>query len=237
MRITSKAPSITGGDETRIEFTGTQEEISDLVALAFPPKDRVIHSGIRASGTRLEPGELGEIMIAAQAGQMPTTDQVLGLIELNRSLAGRLHRRYAEVLELRAQVSDTGFLSRTVDLERELERCTQERDEREAARASLERQLTVTDANFHLEQERADQNKAWAERAEAQVKDVDRDRMIERDRHHQAAQRLEKIRDIADRQTVSSGLNTHAVPDYVKHLQTALRDIRAVFDDAAKPTQ
>jgi hypothetical protein len=184
----------------------------------------------RASGTRLEPGELGEIMIAAEAGQMPTTDQVLGLIELAQSLDTRLKRRYAEVLELRAQVSDTGFLSRTVDLERELERRTQERDEREAARTRQEQRAVDAETKAH-------QNKEWAERAEAQIKDLDRDRMIERDRHHQAAQRLQEIRDIADRQAVSDSLVGITVTPWGTTLQTALRDIRAVFDDAAKPTQ
>jgi hypothetical protein len=184
----------------------------------------------RASGTRLEPGELGEIMIAAEAGQMPTTDQVLGLIELAQSLDTRLKRRYAEVLELRAQVSDTGFLSRTVDLERELERRTQERDEREAARTRQEQRAVDAETKAH-------QNKEWAERAEAQIKDLDRDRMIERNRHHQAAQRLQEIRDIADRQAVSDSLVGITVTPWGTTLQTALRDIRAVFDDAAKPTQ
>jgi hypothetical protein len=59
---------------------------------------------MRERGCRLEAGELAEIQAAAERGQTPSVDQVLGLLEAIRDLNARCARRFEEALDLRDQV-------------------------------------------------------------------------------------------------------------------------------------
>jgi DNA repair exonuclease SbcCD ATPase subunit len=84
--------------------------------------------------------------------------------------------RYVRELGDRLQKRDTAY----VELEDELVRRTRERDERERARAGLEKSLSEEirklraqvaeyDQDRKTEQNRANQNKAWAERTETEL--------------------------------------------------------------------
>ena len=127
--------------------------------------------------------------------------------------------------------------------EAELARRTGERDERERARAGLEAALaaarqTIDQLTADLEElqtevnaqnDRANQNKMWAERAEARLVVVENDRAMIQKVNESRLEALDKVRAKVWNDVIGEALSPGADPrDYVNILCRAMRDVREI---------
>lgn len=208
------------------------------VALLQAGESELVAKPLRRRISELESALAKSEKRAAELEVKAQDDQNKDRAERLKALSHLVGTTDQENIRLRDRVRD---LSRSLKARDQL--LTKATGEFQTVRSALvkaEERIAGYDADRHTEKIRADQNKEWAERAEARVNKItqearDKDSQIAtlKDERDQFARAIARTSGVVYNQDVSMALGTYSVNNHVRRLQEAVETVRGIVEGSS----